>query len=71
MAGPSELATYMALANLCGLPALTLPMGFTDEGLPLGLQIIAAPFRDALALQVGKAYELATDWHLKRPTAPA
>ena len=66
-AGPTELAVFMALANLCALPALSVPMGFTETGLPLGLQIMAAPFRDPLALRVGKAYEQATEWHLQRP----
>ena len=42
-------------------------MGFTEAGLPLGLQIMAAPFQDPLTLRVGKAYEKATDWHLRRP----
>jgi aspartyl-tRNA(Asn)/glutamyl-tRNA(Gln) amidotransferase subunit A len=65
--GPKELAAYMALANLCSLPALSLPMGYTEAGLPLGLQIMAAPFGDPLALRVGKSYEQATDWHLRRP----
>lgn len=66
-AAPTEVAAYLALANLCALPALSLPMGFTRTGLPLGFQIMAAPFSDPLALRVGKAYEQATDWHLGRP----
>ncbi len=66
-AAPTEVAAYMALANLCALPALSVPMGFTEAGLPLGLQIMAAPFQDPLTLRVGKAYEKATDWHLRRP----
>ena len=66
-AAPTEVAAYMALANLCALPALSVPMGFTEAGLPLGLQIMAAPFQDPLTLRVGKAYEQATDWHLRRP----
>ena len=57
----------MALANLCGLPALSLPMGFDGDGLPLGLQVMAAPFRDPLVLRTGKAFEAATDWHERRP----
>ena len=68
---PNELAAYMAPANLCALPALSVPMGFTEAGLPLGLQIMAAPFRDSLALRIGKAYEQATNWHLRRPDTAA
>ena len=72
-AAPANTPGYMALANLCGLPALSVPMGFDADGLPLGLQLIAAPFRDPLVLRAGKAYERATDWHERRPepVAPA
>ena len=66
-AAPANTPGYMALANLCGLPALSLPMGFDGDGLPLGLQVMAAPFRDPLVLRAGKAYERATDWHERRP----
>ncbi len=64
---PATTPGYMALANLCGLPALSVPMGFDADGLPLGLQLMAAPFRDPLVLRAGKAYERATDWHERRP----
>ena len=64
---PTNTPGTMALANLCGLPALSVPMGFDGDGLPLGLQLIGAPFRDPLVLRVGKAYEQATDWHERRP----
>jgi aspartyl-tRNA(Asn)/glutamyl-tRNA(Gln) amidotransferase subunit A len=64
---PADTPSYMALANLCGLPALSLPMGFDGDGMPLGLQVMAAPFRDPLVLRAGKAYEQATGWHQRRP----
>ena len=67
VAVPADTPSYMALANLCGLPALSLPMGFDGSGLPLGLQVMAARFRDPLVLRAGKAYEQATDWHERRP----
>ena len=54
-------------ANLAGIPALSLPCGFTSAGLPIGLQLMAAPFGEAALLQVARAYEQATEWHLKRP----
>ncbi|MEL6982519.1 MAG: amidase, partial [Actinomycetota bacterium] len=53
--------------NPTGLPALALPMGFTDDGLPLSLQIVGPGFADPLVLQVGQAYQAATDWHLQLP----
>ena len=64
---PATLPAHMPIANLCGAPALSLPMGFNAAGLPLGLQIMAAPFADDMALRVGLAYEQATDWHLRHP----
>ena len=66
-AAPADTPSYMALANLCGLPALSVPMGFDVDGMPLGLQLMAAPFRDPLVLRAGKAYQQATDWHERRP----
>jgi aspartyl-tRNA(Asn)/glutamyl-tRNA(Gln) amidotransferase subunit A len=53
--------------NLTGLPALTVPCGFTEGNLPAGLQIVAKPFEEAMCFRVGYAYEQATDWHKKRP----
>jgi len=53
--------------NLTGFPALSLPCGFTKEGLPVGLQIVGRPRDEALVLRVGKAYESATEWHTRRP----
>jgi aspartyl-tRNA(Asn)/glutamyl-tRNA(Gln) amidotransferase subunit A len=56
------------LANVTGLPALTVPCGFSAEGLPLGLQLIGRPLGEARLLQVGTAFQRATDWHLRHPT---
>jgi aspartyl-tRNA(Asn)/glutamyl-tRNA(Gln) amidotransferase subunit A len=53
--------------NLTGLPALSVPCGFTRERLPIGLQIAGRAFDEALVLRVGYAYEQATDWHRRRP----
>jgi aspartyl-tRNA(Asn)/glutamyl-tRNA(Gln) amidotransferase subunit A len=53
--------------NLAGLPALTLPSGFSDEGLPIAVQLVALPYREAMCLKVAKAYQSATDHHLQRP----
>ncbi len=53
--------------NLLGLCAVSLPCGFTDEGLPIGLMIYAKPFQEQMALRIAQAYEQATDWHRQRP----
>ena len=48
-------------------PSLSVPCGFTTEGLPAGLMLTAAPWQEALLLRAGYAYQRATDWHLRRP----
>jgi aspartyl-tRNA(Asn)/glutamyl-tRNA(Gln) amidotransferase subunit A len=54
-------------ANLTGLPAISVPCGFSTEGLPLGLQIIGRPFEEATVLRVAHAYQATTEWHRRRP----
>ena len=56
--------------NLTGMPAISVPCGFGSEGLPIGLQIAAAPHAEAAVLRIAAAYQAATEWHLKRPTLP-
>ncbi|MGO9863997.1 MAG: amidase [Terriglobales bacterium] len=53
--------------NVWGIPAISVPCGFTADGLPIGLQLAAAPWREEVVLQVAHAYEHATEWHKKRP----
>jgi aspartyl-tRNA(Asn)/glutamyl-tRNA(Gln) amidotransferase subunit A len=53
--------------NALGLPALTVPCGFSTDGLPLGLQIVGRPFAEATVLRLGAAYQRVTDWHDRRP----
>ena len=49
--------------NLAGLPGLSLPCGFDQAGLPIGLQIVGRPFDEERVLQAAYAYEQATEWH--------
>jgi len=58
---------FTIATNLAGIPALSLPCGLSEEGLPLGLQLTAGPFREELILRAGHAYQQATDFHLRRP----
>jgi aspartyl-tRNA(Asn)/glutamyl-tRNA(Gln) amidotransferase subunit A len=53
--------------NLTGLPAISVPCGFTAGTLPVGLQIVAPPFEETTALRAGYAFEQATEWHRRRP----
>ena len=54
-----------------GLPAITVPCGFTSAGLPIGLQICGAPFAESTVLALAHAYEQATDWHNRHPKLSA
>ena len=53
--------------NLTGLPAISVPCGFTEGNLPAGLQIVAPAFEEATCFRVAHAYEQATEWHKRRP----
>lgn len=52
--------------DVFGLPAISIACGFTSSGLPIGLQIVGAPFAEATVLTMARAYEQATDWHTWR-----
>lgn len=53
--------------NVWGLPAISIPCGFTHAGLPIGLQIIGPHWREGAVLSLAHAYEQATAWHKRRP----
>ena len=53
--------------NVWGVPAISIPCGFTAKGLPIGLQIIGPHWREDLVLQLAYAYEQATGWHTRHP----
>ena len=61
------LSRFISPFNLPGVPALSLPCGFTANDLPIGLQLVAQRWAEAALLRAGYAYEQATDWHLRRP----
>ncbi|MFM8540440.1 MAG: Asp-tRNA(Asn)/Glu-tRNA(Gln) amidotransferase subunit GatA [Nitrospira sp.] len=54
--------------NLAGLPAISIPCGFSKMGLPIGLQLIGRPFEEETILRAAHAYEQATGWRMKKPT---
>ena len=58
---------YTVAANLAGLPAMSIPCGFGDGGMPVGLQIAGNYFAEAQMLAAAHQYQLATDWHLRQP----
>ncbi|MCL6625008.1 amidase [Alicyclobacillus shizuokensis] len=63
-----SIARFTFPTDVTGLPSLSLPCGFSSDGLPIGLQVIGAPFDESAVLRFGYAYEQATDWHHHHPT---
>ena len=58
---------YTISANLAGIPAISIPCGFSNSGLPVGLQIMSKGFAEEMLFRVAHTYEQNTDWHLKKP----
>jgi aspartyl-tRNA(Asn)/glutamyl-tRNA(Gln) amidotransferase subunit A len=65
LTGRAASLTYAG--SLASIPGLSLPCGFTKDGLPAGVMLQAAWWNDPLLLQVGYAYQSVTDWHKRRP----
>ena len=63
----AALSQYTRPYNLSGFPALSVPCGFSEDNLPIGLQLGGRPFAEETVLRVGHAYEQATEWHKRRP----
>ena len=59
------------LFNLASCPAMSVPCGFDDRGMPVGLQIGGKPFSEETLFRIAHAYEQATEWHTRRPAAVA
>ena len=64
--GPEAAIDADGPASL-GLPALSCPSGFTTAGVPIGLQIVGAPFAESTALALAHAYRREREWHKKPP----
>jgi len=56
-----------AIGNLCGLPALSAPCGFTDKHLPVGIQFVARAGDDFAVIQAARTFQSHTDWHKRHP----
>ena len=61
-----QLTRFTSPFNLTGLPALTVPCGFTKDGLPIGLQLVSRAWNEAGVLRAGFAFQQATDWHARK-----
>ena len=59
---------YTIPANLAGIPGISIPCGFSKDGLPIGLQILTKHFEEKQLLHIAYSFERETDYHLKRAT---
>ena len=65
--GTLEPQNFRACFDMTGMPAITIPCGFTEEGLPVGLQLAGRPFDEATLLRAAHAYEQQAGWFQRRP----
>jgi amidase len=63
----ARLQAYTAPFNMTGQPTLTLPGGFSTDGLPIAFQMVAADLGEATLIRAGIAFQSATDWHRRHP----
>ncbi|MHC4640132.1 MAG: Asp-tRNA(Asn)/Glu-tRNA(Gln) amidotransferase subunit GatA [Planctomycetota bacterium] len=59
---------YTIAANLAGVPGISIPCGFDENNLPIGLQILSPAFTEDRLLRIARMYEMQTDWHTRKPT---
>jgi len=64
---PAGIGRLAAPFNMPGVPAMSVPCGFTSSGLPIGFQLVGRPFDEETVLKVAWAYEANTDWHQRKP----
>ncbi len=64
---PWQFSRNSRLFSVAGLPAISVPAGFSREGLPIGLQIVGRPFDEVTVLRVSHAYESVSQWYTRRP----
>ncbi len=65
--GQGMMTLYTRPFDVSGQPAITVPCGFTAEGLPAGMQLVGPWLGEGLLFRAANAYEKATEWHLRRP----
>jgi aspartyl-tRNA(Asn)/glutamyl-tRNA(Gln) amidotransferase subunit A len=55
------------VGNICGLPAMSVPCGFTENNLPVGIQFVGRAGDDFAVIQAGRTFQAHTDWHKRHP----
>jgi aspartyl-tRNA(Asn)/glutamyl-tRNA(Gln) amidotransferase subunit A len=63
----SAIMQFTGVPSLTGLPAISIPVGFDPDGMPIGMQVIGRSFDEATLFRLGQAYQTATDWHRRAP----
>jgi aspartyl-tRNA(Asn)/glutamyl-tRNA(Gln) amidotransferase subunit A len=63
----APMAMFTRAGNYLGACALSLPAGFSAQGLPVGVQLVGAPHAEGTLVEIGRAFQHATDWHRRRP----
>jgi amidase len=63
----NDYVRYTPLENVAGVPAISLPIGMSRDGLPIGIQFAAQPGREGLLLQLAYALERELEWHRRVP----
>ena len=63
----AAIAKFTGPFNLTGLPAISVPCGFSSQGLPVGLQLVGRPWEESTVFRAAHAYEQSTEWHKRRP----
>ena len=63
----TPLAAFTRAVNYLGACGLSLPAGFSQDGLPIGMQLMGAPFHEPTVVRIGRAFQAATDWHKRQP----
>lgn len=66
-----RLTRFTAPFNLTGLPAISVPCGFSSQGLPIGLQLVGGAWREASVLRAARVFERETDWGMRKPPPAA
>jgi aspartyl-tRNA(Asn)/glutamyl-tRNA(Gln) amidotransferase subunit A len=66
---PDDRHNIIAASNLTGMPAISVPCGFTKDNLPAGIQFVADVMNDDTTIGFARDFQAATDWHLRRPSA--
>jgi aspartyl-tRNA(Asn)/glutamyl-tRNA(Gln) amidotransferase subunit A len=71
VAAVATLTRFTYPFSMTGMPALSVPCGFSNDGLPVGMQLVGPPFSEGVLLRIAHAYQRITDWHTHRPKVKA